>query len=226
MKWYNIYPTLLNDFAYYLNETGAEESGTPWVDEQGLIDRINRVRRTSPAMSKGTLFEQAVAHADTSELETLEGNYILQSPELETPLLVSRQVLDEAIRRYRGGVWQWFIETKLRIGSTRVRLYGYVDVIRRNIATDIKTSSSIKFHNFRDSYQHSAYLTALRDSGADIDHFDYFKTDFNDYDIERVNYSESLRGELTEHVARFIDFLESRREFITDKRIITDDSIG
>lgn len=225
MKQFNIYPSLLNDFAHYLNETGSEFGGEPWVNEQSLIDRINRVPiTTTVAMGNGNLFEKAVQLADLDTLPVFENKYILGNPDDPNCLYVSQDVLRKAVELYRKGVWQFFVQTKLHLRGSRVILYGYVDVIRQNIATDIKTSSTIKFHSHKDMFQHGTYLTALNGMGAKIDYFDYFKTDFNDYDIERVNNTEQVKSDLIEHIERFMAFLETNQDRITDKKIMLYDT--
>ncbi|MEY4525999.1 MAG: hypothetical protein RIR57_1369 [Bacteroidota bacterium] len=64
---YRLYPTLLNSFHLYANQS-RDSNGKIIVDEIELIDRINRVKKpTTNAQQKGMDFERAVTLGENEE---------------------------------------------------------------------------------------------------------------------------------------------------------------
>ncbi|CAG5012270.1 hypothetical protein DYBT9275_05142 [Dyadobacter sp. CECT 9275] len=96
-----------------------------------------------------------------------------------------------------------------------VLLYGYVDVIGKTLAVDIKTTSRYEADSFAHSHQ-NFYLAALRARG--IRTLRYVITDFSDVYAESYDYplDYSVQGR---QIITFCDFLEDNRARITDTRI-------
>jgi len=96
-----------------------------------------------------------------------------------------------------------------------VLLYGYVDVIGKTLAVDIKTTSSYQEGRFAHSHQ-NFYLPALRSKG--IRTLRYVITDFQD--VYQENYDQTIDFSLQEiQIKLFCDFLEEHRGEITDRKI-------
>jgi hypothetical protein len=183
---YRLYPTLLNLFDRF-------EKGYMNVEE--LINRVNRVPvPQTEAQRKGASFEEAVIKGideDLFDYRILEKvRALLPRPMLKTQFYCEYQ-FDEVL------------------------LYGYVDVLGKLMAVDIKTTSSYIPGCYASSHQ-NFYLPALRAKG--VRSLRYIVTDFKevyqeDYD-HTLNFDHQIR-----QIRTFCEFLEQHRQQITDRRI-------
>jgi len=183
---YKLYPSLLGCFDRF-------ERG--YLDEQALLDRINRVPvPQTEAQFRGSSFEDAVIKGigeETFDSEVLSKvRSYLPRPMLKTQVYFEYQLNDSLI-------------------------YGYVDVIGKLLAADIKTTSNYREGCFAQSHQ-NFYLPALRAKG--IRSLRYVITDFKDVYIEEYDQLADLTYQ-EEQAARFCAFLEAYRDRITDLRI-------
>lgn len=183
---YRIYPSLLNCYDRYLRgKLGGEE----------LIDRVNRVPVPQTiAQARGVSFEDAVIKGTGEEL---------YDPEI--------------LRKVRALLPRPMVKTQVyceyQLGD--VLFYGYVDVIGKMLAVDIKTTSLYIPDCFAQSHQ-NLYLPALKSKG--IRSLRYVITDFEE--VYQEEYSQSV--DLTyqeEQIKSFCGFLEEHRKRITDLRI-------
>ena len=183
---YRFYPTLLNIFDRF-------EKG--YVDENELIDRINRLPvPQTEAQAKGSSFEEAVIKGTNEELfdpEILSKvRALLPRPMVKTQVYCEYQFND-------------------------VLFYGYVDVIGKMLAVDIKTTRQYVPDCFSRSHQ-NFYLPALKSRG--IRTLRYVITDFQD--VYQENYDQSVDFSFQElQIKSFCDFLEEHRGRITDRKI-------
>lgn len=183
---YRIYPSLLNLFDRYLRGN---------LGEQELIDRINRkpIPQTE-AQALGTSFEEAVIKGTDEEL--FDPSIIAKMRSLLPRPLVKTQV---------------YCEYQLN----DVLLYGYVDVIGKILAVDIKTTRQYNPGSFSKSHQ-NFYLPALKSRG--IRTLRYIITDFKE--VYQENYDQTTDFSFQElQVRSFCDFLEERRGRIADRKI-------
>ena len=132
---YRLYPTLLNYFDRF-------EKG--YINETLLLNKINRVViPASEAQQKGVNFEEAVikgVNEDAFDAEIMRKvRTLLPRPMLKTQVYCEYPV-------------------------ENVLLYGYVDVIGKTLAVDIKTTSRYEPDSFAHSHQ-NFYLAALRAKG-------------------------------------------------------------
>lgn len=183
---YKLYPSLLSCFDRF-------ERG--YIDEQELLDRINRVPAPqTEAQFRGSSFEDAVIKGigeETFDPEILSKvRSYLPRPMLKTQVYCEYQLNDSLI-------------------------YGYVDVIGKMLAVDIKTTSNYREGYFVKSHQ-NFYLPALRAKG--IRSLRYVITDFKDVYLEEYDQMVDLTYQ-EEQAARFCTFLETYRDRITDLRI-------
>ena len=183
---YRLYPTLLNTFDRY-------QKG--YMSKEILLDRINRVPVPQTlAQAKGSSFEEAVIKGTNEEEFDPE---ILQKVRMLLPRpMVKTQV---------------YCEYQL----DNVLLYGYVDVIGKIVAVDIKTTSNYKPGSFAFSHQ-NFYLPALRSKG--IRTLRYVITDFKDVYQEDYDQSVDFSSQHLQ-INDFCEFLEVHRNEITDARI-------
>jgi hypothetical protein len=186
---YRFYPTLLNTFDRY-------QRG--YLTEQELLDRINRVPiPQTVAQAKGVSFEDAVIKG--TDEEYFDAEVLRKARALLPRPMVSTQV---------------YCQYELN----EVQLYGYVDVVGRTLAVDLKTTGSYAPGRFRHNHQ-NFYLLALRPKG--IRTLRYVITDFRevyheDYDLEM----DFTRQE--EQIKALCEFLETHRGLITDKKVFAD----
>jgi len=183
---YRLYPTLLNLFDRYQNGKLIEDA---------FIDRINRVPiPQTEAQAKGSSFEEAVIKGTNEELYDpvilQKVRSLLPRPMMKTQVYCEYQFDD-------------------------ILFYGYVDVIGKTLAVDIKTTSQYMPDCFANSHQ-NFYLPALKSRG--IKSLRYVITDFAD--VYQENYDQSVNLSFQEaQIKSFCDFLEEYRGRITDKRI-------
>lgn len=204
MSSYSFYPTLLNDFSNYQHTRMLGESFI-LCNEQQLIDKLNRVPypQTEP-MLKGIAFEKALQ------------NKIYTSDGFEFEM----SVIDEMIPIVEGGFWQTFVEHEIIVDGKRVRLYGYIDVIKKNRSIDTKTTKQYEWPKFEHCFQHQVYLLGANAMGFHLDHHQYLVTDFKhvykeDYFID----VDLMTGQLQKVCRDLIFFIESKRELITNPKL-------
>lgn len=187
MIHYRFYPSLLNNFSRYL------QSGNMPV--QALIDSINRVPTpTTVAQERGTSFEEAIVKG------TNEARF---NPEIINKVrkLLPRPIVDTQV------FCQWEIEDVL--------FYGYVDLIGKFKAVDLKTTGSYQKDRYLFNHQ-NLYLHALKRKGIKL--MEYVITDFTDVYVESYALTHPIDRQL-EEIRQLKAFLEEHRPLITDKKI-------
>jgi hypothetical protein len=183
---YRFYPSLLNLFERY-------QAGK--LEFEDFIARINRVPIPSTeAQARGIAFENAVIKGID---EDLYDYLILQ----KVRALLPRPMMKTQV----------YCEHQLG----EVMFYGYVDVIGKTLAADIKTTSLYVPDCFAKSHQ-NLYLPALRQKG--IRSLRYIITDFRE--VYQEDYDQTVdMSYQEEQIKLFGDFLEEHRKRVTDKRI-------
>lgn len=184
---YRFYPSLLNVFSRYVN--GGNLSA------QELIDSINRVPTpTTAAQERGISFEEAIVKG------TDEARF---DPEIVKKVrkLLPRPIVDTQV------YCQWQIDDVL--------FYGYVDLIGKFKAVDLKTTGSYQPGRYLHNHQ-NLYLHALKRKGIKL--MEYVITDFQDVYLESYSLTHPIDKQL-EEIRLFKAFLEEHRSLITDKKI-------
>ena len=186
---YRFYPTLLNTFSRFLN--GGN------LTEQQLLDAINRVPSpTTQAQQRGTSFEETLIKG-TGE-EQFDATILQKMRKLLPRPIVDTQVY-----------CQWQIDDVL--------FYGYVDLIGKYKAVDIKTTGSYQPGRYLFNHQ-NLYLHALKRQGIKL--MEYLITDFTDVYVESYALTHSIDRQL-EEIRLFKAFINEHQEQITDKKIQT-----
>jgi hypothetical protein len=183
---YKLYPTLLNTFDRF-------ERG--YIDENELLNRINRVPvPQTEAQLRGCNFEDAAIkglHEELFDADILaQVRALLPRPMMKTQVYCEYQLND-------------------------VLLYGYVDVLGRMLAVDIKTTSKYQPGCYAKSHQ-NFYLPALRAKG--IRSLRYVITDFTAVYQEEYDHTIDFSHQETQ-INAFCVFLEEHRTQITDRRV-------
>lgn len=183
---FRFYPSLLNQYDRFLEGK---------LSENDLLDRINRVPiPQTEAQAKGVSFEDAVLKGVEEELYDAE---IIKKVRALLPRpMMKTQVYCE---------YQW----------KDVLIYGYVDVIGKMLAADIKTTKQYTADAFAVSHQ-NLYLPALKTKG--IRSLRYVITDFSEVYQEEYDQTVDLSFQLNQ-IETFCDFLEENRKRVSDLRI-------
>ncbi|MEZ4900596.1 MAG: hypothetical protein R2822_01960 [Spirosomataceae bacterium] len=186
---YRFYPSLLNNYSRYLQGK---------VSEQELLDRINRVPiPQTEAQKRGVSFEDAVLkeigeeHFDKEILAAVRQR--LPRPILKTQVYCQYQLSDMLI-------------------------YGFVDVLGKHEAVDLKTTAHYEADHFQQDHQ-NFYLPALYQRG--IRQMRYLITDFNQVYEEIYLANADFAGQL-EELYSFKIFLNEHKDLITDAKIFVD----
>lgn len=245
---YNFYATLLDSYQNYLDSDklwekfwGSSENPKLTIDEyaakskQDLIDRINRVPFDSEAADKGSAFNEVVdcliehRTSPTMQISRVYDNdkvVALSAKFKEREFKFPIDMCRDMARYFNGAVPQYMCEAILPTKYGNVRLYGYLDELMPTCIHDIKTTSKYEAYKFRDHWQHIVYPYCLREEGNNISKFEYdiikWGKDLNEYDFftEVYNYDEKVdKPRLVAHCEGLIEFLETNRDLITDKKI-------
>ena len=184
---YRFYPSLLNVFSRYIR--GGNLSA------QELIDSINRVPTPSTAaQERGISFEEAIVKGTDEDRFNVQ---IIQ----KVRKLLPRPIVDTQV------YCQWEIDDVL--------FYGYVDLIGKFKAVDLKTTGSYQPGRYLHNHQ-NLYLHALKRKGIKL--MEYVITDFTDVYVESYSLTHPIDKQL-EEIRLFKAFLEEHRPLITDKKI-------
>ena len=244
---YNIYPSILDTFQSYLycEETyqrywGGNENPSKTEDEfekecfKGLIDKINRVPFESDAADKGTAYNEL--------LDCIIDKRISDKISIERVNLQEKTIGFNVTYKEKTNLFQYntlmFLKDYLKyaipqelvegiINTDRgdVRLYGYLDYRLPDKIVDLKTTSTnYSAGKYIDNLQHLLYTYCVRQKGILLNDFTYlivqFSKDRENIFIEDYIY-ESDRDEniLRDICSHFIDFIETNKHLITDKKI-------
>ncbi len=189
---YRFYPSLLNTFSRYAR--GGNLSA------QELIDSINRVPTpTTAAQERGVSFEDAIVKG-TDEAR-FDPQVIAKVRKLLPRPIVGTQVY-----------CQWEIDDVL--------FYGYVDLIGKFKAVDLKTTASYQPGRYTHNHQ-NLYLHALKRKGIKL--MEYIITEFKpggeaEVHVESYPLTQPIDRQL-EEIRLFKAFLDEHRPLITDKKI-------
>lgn len=243
---YKFYATLLDGYQDYLRSSeiyreywGFSENPSKTEDEfeaeqlEGLINRINRVPFDSEAADKGTAFNEVVdclilnCKTDREDMEIVSDRdkgvivVTFKDRKFTFPLNLCR----EFANYYKGAVPQVYTEAVLQTRYGDVLLYGYIDELMPTCVHDIKTTSKYSVGKFLHHWQHIVYPYALQQEGNNICDFEYNIAVMAKYG-EPKTYTESYTfvperdiPRLQAHCEGLIEFIEMKRELITDRKI-------
>lgn len=243
---YKFYATLLDGYQDYLRSSeiyreywGFSENPSKTEDEfeaeqlEGLINRINRVPFDSEAADKGTAFNEVVdclilnCKTDREDMEIVSDRdkgvivVTFKDRKFTFPLNLCR----EFANYYKGAVPQVYTEAVLQTRYGDVLLYGYIDELMPTCVHDIKTTGKYSVGKFLHHWQHIVYPYALQQEGNNICDFEYNIAVMAKYG-EPKTYTESYTfvperdiPRLQAHCEGLIEFIEMKRELITDRKI-------
>lgn len=212
--------------------------------EIDLINTINRVDKgPMEAADKGTAFNEVIdciiENRDSSrdDCRIFRVNW----PNCKVPVYRAeingftfdfhRQTCEQIAEKFEGSMPQYLAKGYMQTHYGLVEFYGYIDEWIGNVMVDLKTTSKYTFGKYERGWQHHLYPWCMVESGlcTEIDSFVYYVVEWakgtnpilvkNTYE-EVYTYDHERSGrKLREMSEQFISWLESRREFIQDKRI-------
>lgn len=208
--------------------------------ERELLDAINRVPHDPiEAADKGTCFNEVVdalnrgAYCDRDDIDIdFSDAHEITARMNGFTFRFDRALCEEVAGMFRGAVPQYQCNGWMETCYGTVHLYGYADEICRDRVYDIKTTSAYSFGKFERAWQKEVYPWCLV-SGDDVpvSEFEYTvvqltkpssRTPVIGGKIYREAYTydhEATEKRLRMFVERFIEWLESRRDAITDTKI-------
>lgn len=204
---YKFYPSLLDAYKWYQASEQDEA-------EQDLINKINRVPFKSDAADKGTWFNELI-DISLKGIEKHEECYLTGC---------ARQLVE----KLQGAAKQVFTKTFLNVDGKIVELYGYIDYVKQDFITDLKTTArAYELGKYKDSLQLHLYPFSLINAGNEINYFEFLVCDFKSVfsEVYKVNYEES-KAVLIDACRELIRFIEIKKNLITDKKIFAKDSIA
>ena len=216
--------------------------------EKELIDSINRVpHEPIEAADKGTCFNEVIdcliagrkCEYEGMDIQSGEmgGNRVITAKLNGFEFHYSVDMCKDFATRFEGGISQHRCEAVLPTKYGDVELYGYADEIVTDHVCDIKTTSRYEFGKYGKGWQRHAYPYCLIESGQmqSVSGFAYdvvvwkggtSRTPVLDGTFYREWYDyhhEQSSKALTDICERFIEWLESHREQITDKKIFAEE---
>ena len=244
---YNIYPTLLDAFQIYLDaDARAEEwwnidevgnyRHTPQelaeCAEQELIDTINRCREFDTTLAdRGTLFNNIVdemikeeyAGSDTVEQRTLNGHTFNFDVKMAKGIA----------NMMPGAEFQQPVSATIETRHGDVNLCGYVDYWWRDTVIDLKTTSRYDFGKYANHWQRYLYPYCLCKNGCDVSWFQFVvvlmkekkSTGVIEGEIytEFYNHYQAIAESKLRNICElFIEWLDGKRELITNKKIFNE----
>lgn len=206
---YKFYATLLDSFSWYLKSERDEAF-------QDFIDKLNRVPFTSEAAEKGTAFNNLVDVINAGFVPEVNDKGMIHFEGFQ----YKERIVDHFVTRYRQATPQVYTEGVLETSRGPVLLYGFIDELEAGHAHDIKCTGKYNFPKFLHNWQHLVYPFCLQEQGVPAENFTYEITDYNnlyreEYQFKRERDLVKLQG----HCEHLIDFIETHRHLITDKKL-------
>lgn len=131
-----------------------------------------------------------------------------------------KDITDEFVDYYKGAMPQVFVKGTLETHFGMIDLYGYVDELLPFSCHDIKTTKNYRSGNFKEHWQHIVYPFCLNQMGMEINFFEYNITNFKETFTEVYVYKEERDlPKLRDICERFIQFIETNRDVITDTKV-------
>ena len=220
-----------------------------------LINSINRVRFENEAVDKGTALNAIIdcyIH-NKSHVPSEKEPYCIQGdnetniiqvtfPSSETMpnrnYIFNRRWCIEQATYFKDCLSQIFVKGLITTKYGDAELYGLVDEMRGSVVFDIKSTTKYRLGKYKGKWQRHVYPYCLIQSGM-IENVTAFEYTVLEIRQERTgiisgtrypeyytyNHEQSVKL-LTNHVERFIEFLEANRELITDKKIFGNGTTG
>ena len=246
---YRFYATLLDAFRTYVNSDVIYEKYWGYSEEpphtpeefhelkfQEFIDTVNRKPFDSEVADRGTVFNEIidciVEHHNSKMCKITKvndgfGKVIgIKGVYHEREFIFPIELVMEVANYYKGSLPQQYIQGVLPTRFGDVLLYGYIDYVAPFCTHDLKTTGRYSVGNYKDHAQHLVYPYCLYQHGADVPMFEYNVVELNSNITRWETYTETYNfcperdtQILTAWVEDLIDFLETHRDLITNKKV-------
>lgn len=211
---YKFYASLLDSYSYYL----GNESDDAFRE---FLNKLNRVPYTSEAAEKGIALNEMVDEMASGSLypaKHKDGTYRFKGFEF------SCDVIDYLVDTYRGAFAQQYTQGILETKKGNVLLYGFVDEILPGETHDIKGTGDYEYPSFLNGWQKIVYPFCLEQEGIHCTDFTYMITDYDAVYREDYRYvPERDIPKLILICEDLIDFIETHRKRILDKKLFAQD---
>lgn len=213
--------------------------------EADLLDSINRIDgRYGEAAEKGTAFNEIVdclienrkSSRDDCKIYSTENGCGIKVIRAEINGFTFDFDIDlcrQTAAYFAGSVTQFLANATIGTAYGPVELYGFIDECTGNRMYDIKTTGSYKWGKFEKGWQRHVYPWCVIESGmtTEVESFEYYVIEWayqrkgeplraKGIYKETYTYDHAESGrKIREMLENFIEWLESRRGFIEDKRI-------
>jgi hypothetical protein len=178
--------TLLNSYDYHKDKENQEN----------LFKTIRKEPiEITEAIQKGWEFEALVEKLATGG--NIEVN--LETEELEA--------LFEIARECKGGAFQVSCDTTIKTAKGEFKLIGKIDVLKKKLIQDMKTTGRYEMGKFRSSVQHIIYMLS-----TGIQQFDYLINCNGNFWKETYFWHDGMKEELEQKIINFITYLEQNPE--------------
>lgn len=240
------YTSYLNTDDVYDRYWGNSENPSKTIEQfqeeqfQGLIDKINRVPmkwEDSEKADRGTAFNEIVdciiAGENSKEMKiaTDKENGVIIAEYNKRTFQFPINVCREFAEYFKGAQSQVRVSAILPTKYGDVEIYGVIDELMPTCIHDIKTTGSYEAWKYKDYAQRFVYPYCLNENGCKVDKFQFnvlvIKENKYGVDYESLtefyNYDHESDTEiLREKVEEFIEFLESNRELISNRKIFNE----
>lgn len=213
--------------------------------ESDLINSINRCPKDpNEAADKGTAFNEIVdclienrkSSKDDCNIYSMSNKYGIKVIRAEINGFVfdyDIALCEEAASYFAGSLTQFFAQSIMDTTYGNVEIYGYIDEWPNNKMFDIKTTGRYTFGKFERKWQRHAYPWCVINSGlaTEIESFTYWVVEWAYQRVGEPLKAKSITPEtytydhntsetlLRNHIEKFIEWIELRREFIQDQKI-------
>lgn len=209
--------SLYNAYLYYAKTDfdvyGEKSEEIEAKARQDFLNTLNKVKsKKSPAMLKGIQFEDAIRSMCNGNVRDESIKLPKNANPLDYPLLNrltddEYKCASEIAEKVKGGMWQ--VKLSKKIGN--YLLFGYADVIKRDVINDIKrVNQYAEIGKYEPSIQHLIYLEC-----SPLEHFKYLicdgKSNFEEYYHKDADNRDKLIGRIDEMVG----FINQTPEFKT-----------
>lgn len=237
---YNIYPSLLDKFASYINSSQIYQeyygfTEEPMISEsefeeqkfQDLLNGINRVPFESEAADKGTMFNEVidciVENRKSDKMQIVKNDSIQVNWKIWVHFF-NTQDCKTIAKSLKGAICQDYQEAFLETRYGKVKIYGYSDFLLPFRVVDLKTTGKYSAFKFRNNWQHIVYPFLLNSNGNSVNDFTYLiykwsKNGGEIYEEEYIYNEENDLPKLIDFVEKLIEFLENHKSEITDLKI-------
>lgn len=213
--------------------------------EADLIDSINRIDGAfGEAADKGTAFNEIVdcliekrkSSRDDCKIYSEKkdnGDTVIRAEIHDFSFEFDPKLCKEVASCFPGSLTQYCAKADMNTRYGTVHLYGFIDEWVGDKIIDIKTTSRYDFGKFEKGWQRHVYPWCVIENGdaTEIESFTYFVVEWayqrqgepikakNIYEETYTYNHEDSGRKIKEMCESFIEWLESRREFIQDKKI-------